>query len=159
MKSIITVIFSLIILNSVMGQTPVKGVISSSGSSFSNSTYQLDWSLGGLTNSTFQSGDYVLTGGFQSTTLEILGIENLTPSIKISIFPNPTSAFINIKLDGENYGEMEYTILNSTGKELNNERIKSSTERIDFTDYSTGIYIVNIEDHDSLIRTIKVMKK
>ncbi len=57
-------------------------MISSSGDNFTNSTYQLDWSIGECVTATHSEGNYVITQGFHQESYVITIIENLKMDIK-----------------------------------------------------------------------------
>ena len=81
-------------------------------------------------------------------------------SDQIDVFPNPTSNYITIRFH-ENFQEVNYSIINLSGKIIDQKNIKSNTIiNIDLSNYSRGIYFVNLYDK-SLGRNykIRVIKK
>lgn len=143
-----------------MGQDSGREVISSSGDSFSNSTYRLDWSLGGaFDNTTSKSGDYELTQGFQQAVVEITEVNNFVSDIQVSVYPNPATDFVNIEVEDQNYAGMTYTVSSTTSGDLvKSGVINTNIEQVYFSDLANGIYILRIFDNNTCIKTIKLQK-
>jgi uncharacterized repeat protein (TIGR01451 family) len=77
------------------------------------------------------------------------GVQNLGSDLNISIYPNPTSdkAKLRIKLDkASNMGYSVYTIQGKNVLQCNNQLYHTGDieENIDFSNLSSGIYILNI---------------
>ncbi len=66
----------------------------------------------------------------------------------LSIFPNPSSNYINLLINDETSGDMNINILNTSGilvKQIRNTHIESNmTLKVDISDLSTGVYYCNI---------------
>ena len=76
---------------------------------------------------------------------DILSIPGLTDKPDISVFPNPTSDFINIRLDGRQVSCVE--IWNNSGKLFyKNTAVNTNLLNIPVHNYSAGIYIVCVYD-------------
>jgi len=77
----------------------------------------------------------------------IVGMDELSDKNKFSIFPNPASDFININTKEKS----EIQIFNSTGQLILSQNANSINTRLDISDFSTGVYFLNIMDEDGLI--------
>jgi len=73
----------------------------------------------------------------------------------INMFPNPASTFIHIDILNETRNDLNISILDITGKMVHTEIIAKNTtlHKIDLSDFSDGIYLVNIFNKD--VRTQK----
>lgn len=58
--------------------------------------------------------------------------------IEFSVYPNPTSDYLNIQSEGE---ILEVSIFNVQGKQI----LKSNTDRLDVTNLTSGIYLIEVE--------------
>jgi hypothetical protein len=73
-----------------------------------------------------------------------LGI-NETLNDNITIYPNPTSNQITVDLPEDLINQM-YSISDFSGRIIKQERIQKSTEQIDLSELSTGVYYFKIEN-------------
>ena len=79
-------------------QTASPELVSSSGDSFNNTSYQLDWSIGECITQTQSADDYVITQGFHQNSYVVTSVEDLRADIYMSVYPNPTTDFISLKV-------------------------------------------------------------
>ncbi|AOW21100.1 T9SS type A sorting domain-containing protein [Urechidicola croceus] len=111
-------------------------------------------------NSGWVSSGYCIntssTLSFYETTIDncpALGIDQeLIKESKISIYPNPSSDYIEISNLSEN---VKCTISNITGQIVKNTKVSSSNNRINISDLAKGFYFVDLEGK----KTIKLVKK
>ena len=76
----------------------------------------------------------------------------------ISLYPNPTGGLMELSFHGEaSFGKANVSMLNMTGRLLDQFEWDGSTKTLDFSDYSKGIYMLNIEiDGKSEVRKIVI---
>ncbi|AOW21101.1 T9SS type A sorting domain-containing protein [Urechidicola croceus] len=93
------------------------------------------------------------------TTMVLLGNEVVLSTEKyalnnkeITIFPNPSSDYIEISNLSEN---VKCTISNITGQVVKNTTVSESSNRINISDLAKGFYILDLEGK----KTIKLVKK
>lgn len=64
---------------------------------------------------------------------------------QITYFPNPVKEWLNIKVNGSEDWEIgDYSLFNNVGKLLDKGQL-SSDNRLDFKDYSPGLYLLEIK--------------
>jgi parallel beta-helix repeat protein len=87
-----------------------------------------------------------------SGTLSVEDFENSKAKQDIVVYPNPTTDFIKIeKLSpGDNL-----KIIDISGKILHNQKVNFTTETIDVSQYSPGLYILNVGNKFNM----KIIKK
>jgi len=78
------------------------------------------------------------------------------PSKNISIYPNPTSGKVTLKIDQEttsNNQISDISISNITGKVIYNKQFSIQTNKIelDLSDYGKGLYFVKIKTNEGII--------
>lgn len=71
----------------------------------------------------------------------------------ISIFPNPTSSYINLSLLTKKINRV--ALFDSLGKEIN---IKLKQNRIDISHLSDGVYFIKVYDNDNNVHIKKIIK-
>ncbi len=158
MRKLIFMVVALAMTHLAISQTASPELASSAGDSFSNATYQLDWSVGECITATHSAGDYVITQGFHQNTYVITSVEDLRADIEMTVYPNPTSDFISLKIESSKVESMQYTITDLSGKVLANGEILSTLQTLNFTNYSAGTYLISITQNNQLIKSFQIIK-
>ncbi len=76
-------------------------------------------------------------------------------SIKISVFPNPTSSIVNISMEKLS-DELRVIVFDVAGREIYDHSFTENEFSIDFSSYSEGIYILGFYNFCGLFRSFKV---
>lgn len=77
---------------------------------------------------------------------------------QISVYPNPVEGFLTINL--LNNSNSKIVIYDIFGKEVLSLKTNQSVVKIDFSEYLSGFYVINIyNSDDELISTSKIIKK
>lgn len=160
MRKIALTFVGLVLTTLTMSQTQNPELVSSGGDSFKNSTYQLDWSVGEGITETLSGGNNILTQGFHQSSYEITAIYEI-PNVEMNvlIYPNPTSDFISLKVESSKVESMQYTITDLSGKVLATEKLHSTLQTLNFTNYSAGTYLISISQNNQLIKSFQIIKK
>lgn len=74
-----------------------------------------------------------------------VGVDEVSKSVSVSVYPNPASDYINIKTDFDAIGSTYY-IVNSVGQVVVSGEVTDEDTVVDLSDFSTGIYLVRIGD-------------
>jgi Secretion system C-terminal sorting domain len=80
----------------------------------------------------------------------------------VQIFPNPAVEFVHIRLEHVNLDNVNVTMHNIIGNEINieTERIDNHEIRIRVKDFDTGYYLLALKDEQSKFRgTYKFLKR
>ena len=157
MRKLIFMVVALAMTNLAISQTASPELVSSSGDSFNNTSYQLDWSIGELATETYVGSQNMLTQGFHQGKYKLTTVEDLRADIKISIYPNPTSDVLNLS-GFENLSGLSYTISNFSGKVLQTANLAKDIEQINFSNYAAGVYFISVSENNQLIKSFKIIK-
>ena len=146
---LITVCF--FVVNFCTAQT----VINSAGGDVRNETASVSWSLG----QTF----YNINEGVQHPyeIMIITGIDDMKAiSLNIAVYPNPTSDFLELKINEQefDYKTGYYLISDINGKLLKSEKINDAFTLISMEKYPKGIYTVEIKTNNKTVSTFKIIK-
>ena len=158
----ISILFAVLIFSfSATSQNLSPELVSSSGDSFSNATYQLDWSLGECITITHSTTTYVITQGFhQDKYTTSIGIQDYDFAIDMDIFPNPTTDFIDIIISSDDLTMISnFSITDTHGKILLNGIINETNTKLNFSEYASGVYFLNIKKNNQIIRYYKIVKQ
>ena len=90
------------------------------------------------------------------TNSSSMGIYTIDTKFKINLFPNPTSDNLTISLEG--IDNVNISIINSEGKILTEESCVFDKDKINLSNYQSGIYFVKImtSDESKQLRFIKL---
>lgn len=129
-------------------------LVSSSGDSFSNSSYSIDWSLGEVATATYSNATYTLNEGFQQTLITVTKINDVV-DFNIKVYPNPATNYVKVISETK---DLDLTLTDLSGKTLLNKKTNSTETSINFSDYAAGIYLLNITKNNK-VETFKIIKK
>jgi hypothetical protein len=133
-------------------------VISSQGESYKNGSTQIDFTIGETVIETISDGNNTLTQGLHQTQLLITSLEDLDINFLVDIFPNPTSEFLNLRI--EEYEALSFQLFDVTGKLLNQALITAKETSVNVSEYPKGTYLLTLTHQESKkIKTYKVIKK
>jgi hypothetical protein len=98
----------------------------------------------------------------QGTEVSATQPENVDFSKSVSLYPNPATEYVNIKLGTLNANEVKITLYNLIGNEvqIETESIEEHEVRVRVKDLSTGYYLLAIRDEQVKFRgTYKFLKR
>jgi hypothetical protein len=120
--------------------------------------YVISWSNGGIGNSisNLSAGAYSATVVDQNNCTKLFGpfvVEGVTSNLdlsivnELSIYPNPTSGALNLKLGLDNVYDIRINIYDNQGQLIENKKLNGSSFNILFNtnDYLSGIYLVEVQ--------------
>jgi len=158
MKRLFFFVIGIIMTNLAFSQTASPELVSSAGDSFNNTSYQLDWSIGECITATHSAGSYVITQGFHQNSYVVTSVEDLRTDISISVYPNPTTDFISLKIESSKVEDMQYTITDFSGRVLQTDNFTDDIEQINFSNYAAGTYFISVTENNQLIKSFKIIK-
>ena len=129
-----------------------ENVLSSGGNSTNNSQGSMTWTIGEVVINTIESPDAHLTQGFNQEWLHFLNIENFSEKINITVFPNPSTHYINIESDKKS----DLTIYDASNKIVKEIKVEKQ-DQVDLTDLAPGIYFMQFIRKNNKLKTIKII--
>ena len=143
---------------SVNAQTSHQ-VLSATGGDASGTGGSVAYSVGQIvyTTSTGTTGS-VAQGVEQAYEIYSVGIKETALNISLSIFPNPTSDFLTIKVEVYNNEALSYHLIDEQGKSVLNEQITNQDTQVAMSTLTRGIYFINVLQANKKIQTFKIIK-
>ena len=137
-----------------MAQSITPEVIASAGEHYDNGTVQLSWTLGEVVIDTYDNGTNILTQGFHQTQLTVTSIEEDLADIRINLYPNPTSEFLNIDL-GNNEKDINLQLYDMTGRLVHKDVINAYDTKyvLPMQTVATGKYLIQMQSEDGKMNT------
>ncbi len=134
-------------------------VLSATGGDASGSGGSVAYSVGQIvyTTSTGTSGS-VAQGVEQAYEISSVGIKETALNISLSIFPNPTSDYLTLKVEDYNNEALSYSLLDEQGKLVLNEQITNQVTQVAMSNLARGAYFINVLQENKKIQTFKIIK-
>lgn len=153
-------LFFLLFLVAIVPKSYSQNAIVIAGGDVSGSGGKASYSVGQIVY-TFVTGPNgsVYQGVQQPIEIFTLGNDNFS-QIKLTmvIYPNPTSSFVNLKVEKFSLDDLEYNLFDWNGKILSNKKIIDSETKISLENLSSQTYLLNITSQNKTIKTFKIIK-
>ena len=151
MKKLIT----LLALSSTLATT-AQEIVATQGDSYSNTSMQINFTIGEIIINTESDGVNTLTQGFHQTNWNFVGLENHTPEYEATIFPNPTSDILNIRTS--TFENLTYTLYDAQGKLILQDKLSSEQTPIKVSQLAPGNYSITLTNEIQNLKTFKLVK-
>tara|TARA_B100000963_G_scaffold75518_1_gene63669 strand:- start:466 stop:933 length:468 start_codon:yes stop_codon:yes gene_type:complete len=140
---------------SVYAQTNNHELVSTSGSTFKNNNYVIDYSIGEVMIESFNE-KIIMTQGFHQNTIIIFNnIDEIYPKIKV--YPNPTKSFFTLELNQRL--SVNSVLTDKNGKVIFKNYISDDIKKtFDITMLTQGIYFFTVTDNNQNISSFKIIK-
>lgn len=137
-----------------LAQSISPEVIASAGEHYDNGTVQLSWTLGEVMIDTYDNGTNILTQGFHQTELTVTSIEETLTDIRLNLYPNPTSEYLNIEL-GNNEEDINLQLYDMSGKLIHKDVINAYDTKyvLPMQSVATGQYLVQMQSENGKLNT------
>ena len=90
---------------------------------------------------------------------DVTEVQNpISSAISLSAFPNPTSDFLTLRIDGDFVGGLDCAMYDISGKEIMQQRIGSSETSIDMQSLPPATYFVRVTKDKNEVKTFKIVK-
>ena len=158
MKNNTLLILSFLFSFSMKAQTSHQ-VLSATGGDATGTGGSVAYSVGQIvyTTSTGTTGS-VAQGVEQAYEIYSVGIKETALNISLSVFPNPTSDFLTLKVQDYNNEALSYNLLDEQGKLVLNEQIITQDTQVAMSTLARGAYFINIVQTNKKIQTFKIIK-
>lgn len=153
--------FTLFTVLLISTKSSAQNVILSGGNTVEGANYTLSYSIGELSIATYKKTTVTLTQGQQQGSLIITSLNEIENSvIQAKAYPNPTSNFVMLSIEGNNTGDLEYALTNVSGSLLLSEKNISQQQKISMSQYKSGIYFLTVLNRrNNNIHTFKIIKQ
>ena len=141
-----------------IAQTLVEFAPTATGGEATGSGGTASFSVGQIVYTTNIGANGTVAQGVQqpyeiSTTL---GINETTINLELSVFPNPTTNFLTLKVKDNT--QLSYLLYNLQGQLLESKSLQSTSTNINLEAQPTATYFVKIFKNNQPIKTFKIIK-
>lgn len=131
-------------------------VVSTQGDSYSTANGKIDFTIGEVTINTVTDGTNTLTQGFHQTQWNFLGLEDLSPDYKVTIFPNPSSDVLNVQT--VMFENVNYALYDAQGKLVLQNLLTAELTPIHVSELPVGSYSLTLTTNATILKTFKLIK-
>ena len=159
MKINLFLVFLAFLLSFSANAQTVHQVLSATGGDATGTGGSVAYSVGQIvyTTHTGTTGS-VAQGVEQAYEIYSVGIKETTLNISLSVFPNPTSDFLTLKVEDYNNEALNYTLLDEQGRLVLNEQITTQDTQVAMSTLARGAYFINVLQANKKIQTFKIIK-
>lgn len=163
-KSIILLGFYMLLVNKNYAQSIAPQSVNSGGTKMTQANGSLSFTVGELVVlSQIDSDGNTLSGGFTAgATLTTASIQETDASVlDVSVFPNPTSDLVNIRINHSSIKQVVVSITDLQGKEVYNGLYAgiSNTIGINTAAYAPGTYVLSLKNkNNQVLGTYQISK-
>ncbi len=152
----ITLLFILFCLPKLMAQ---NAIVASSGNAI-GSGGSSSYSVGQVvyTNAVGSNGS-INQGVQQPVEIFTLGNDNFPEiTLTMSVFPNPTTASVNLSISNYNSENISYQLFDFNGRIVKSDKINQKETEISLDNLSNAIYLLTVLDNNKSLKTFKIIK-
>lgn len=152
---------SLLLLGLLAPFANAQNASLSSGGNASGVGGSASYSIGQALYSTHTDGNNSEIQGVQqpyeiSTVTKIKDVEGI--SLFLSVYPNPTSNELNLKIEKYPTKGLTYQLTDINGRVLTIQKIESELTQLSLSDYTSTIYFLSVLKNNQLIKSFKIFK-
>lgn len=130
-------------------------LICSAGDVFSNSSLQMEWSLGEVSIDAYYDDEIILSQGFHQPEI----FEQTETDFEIKVYPNPYDLNLFIEISDLESEHMHARIYDISGKVILHKPDLLNYNKIITSEMSDGIYLLRLYDSQSrVLKTVKIVK-
>ena len=150
-------VFLLLFVNGMQAQETVT----TSGGNATGSGGTVSYTVGQVAFTTNTSTTGTVTQGIQQPyeILVVTGLEEAKGiSLEFSVYPNPTSDLLKLKVEKYNLENLTYQLYDINGSLLYITDITGQETQIEMSDYPSAAYYLHIIHNQKTIKTFKIIK-
>ncbi|WMJ72282.1 T9SS type A sorting domain-containing protein [Cytophagaceae bacterium ABcell3] len=150
---------TVIILFLFTGFLQAQSTTLSSGGEASGDHGSLSYSVGQPVFSyTSNSSGSLSEGVQQAYEIDIVSGVDLPIELEATIYPNPTTDYINLRVEDESFENLSFTLTDVQGKTLLNDEVTDKESSIPMANHNSGIYFLRVIRDNEEIKLFKIIK-
>ena len=149
---------SALLLGLTMGVRAQEGTVSA-GNEAGGSGGTQSYSVGQVVYTSFNGSGGSVAQGLQQTYLITVSIGEALTSISLEVlpYPNPTTDYLYLKMDADLPPNLRYQLFDANGKRLGSGAA-SPNSQIEMQTFAKGVYHLNIQDDQQILKSFKIIK-
>lgn len=156
----ISTIMTLLLFGVFASKTQAQQSVNASSGNATGTGGTVSYSVGQIDYTSITgSGASSNQGVQQHYEIFILGTTNF-PNINLTmvVYPNPTTSFVNLKIEDYALDNLNYTLFDMQGRQLESKKINQDETQIQMENLPLAIYFINVLDKNKTLKTFKIIK-
>lgn len=129
------------------------GNATGAGGSVSYSVGQIDYTYSSGSNGNINEGVQ------QPYEIYISGVEDGYAEWGLSVYPNPSTNILFLKIEKENFEDVSFQLLDINSKIILTKKIQENITEISMENYASSTYFLTILNNTQEVKTFKIIKK
>lgn len=144
-----------------LSQVNAQESVLSSGGNSSGSSGNVSYSVGQIFYKTINGTTAYLSQGVEQPfeIQTVLGQDNFNVNLELSVYPNPTTDVIYLKIMESNFESIQYQLFDINGRLIENNKVFENSTIIQMGKYPEAIYLLKVLDNNKEVKTFKIIKK
>lgn len=135
-----------------------QDVISAQGEEYTGTNLSVSFTIGEVVIDSYEGSNYSITQGFHQPILDFATGITFSEITGVSVFPNPTSDFINLSFDNIE-SDLVYELYDAKGKLYTQQKIYDINTIVSLKEFASGAYILFIrEKNTTKFNSYKIIK-
>jgi hypothetical protein len=89
----------------------------------------------------------------------ITGVNETTINLEMAVFPNPTTNYLQLKVEIETLESLSFQLIDLQGKIIENKKVVKAKTSINMEAFPKAIYFLNVIRNGQKLKTFKVIKQ
>ena len=120
------------------------------------------YTIGQIVYTTIQVPTGTITQGIQQPyEISVVTVikEAADITLEISVYPNPASGFVNLKVEKYDSDNLRYKLIDMKGTLIHESKVDGNETQIQLGNILPGTYFLKVIDNKKEIKTFKIIKK
>ena len=137
-----------------------QSTITTTGNDLNTVNGSVNYTIGQIVYTTNTSSSSVAQGVQQPYEIQtVLGLSNNNINLEISVFPNPTSNYLNLKITDFKTSNFNYQLFDIQGRLIKSNSINTHNTVIKLENLATSTYFLKVTENQKSIKSFKIIKK
>jgi hypothetical protein len=159
-RSLVAMAFTTLLILFSLSAVSQESILSASN----NATGEggtVTYSVGQAAFNTFIASTGTITEGVQQPyeILFMTGLDDERMSLHCTVYPNPATSEVKLKIDLPSFAPLSYLLNTSDGLKISSGRIDAEETVIPVDALSPGVYLLTVMENEKILSTWKVIKK
>ena len=139
-------------------QTTLHNAVVTSGGDLTGSGGSASYTIGQTIYTTVGTNETATQGIQQAIEVNVNGVDEFKDISLISVYPNPTDAYLNLKIENQPIDPLYFLMSDMTGKQLMSQSINQNSTLIDLKPLSAGNYLLTVYNEKQTLKSFSIIK-
>ena len=139
-------------------QTTLHNAVVTSGGDLTGSGGSASYTIGQTIYTTVGTNETATQGIQQAIEVNVNGVDEFKDISLISVYPNPTDAYLNLKIENQPIDPLYFLMSDMTGKQLMSQSINQNSTLIDLKPLSAGNYLLTVYNEKQTLKSLSIIK-